>query len=1214
MVFFTFDDAITPQVAGFYRQLFDSSRRNPNGCPVSMTLFISHSNTVYSLVREFYQKGMEIASHSVSHAHPNTQTFKSEAMKQKQNLARMARIPHTRISGWRSPFLEPLGDAQPNMLQELGYAYDATLTISKKSLGEKPPLPFTLDYGWPYDCKIKPCPKSKHKGFWEVPVISLMDYLQRFDCVYVDGCNNPPPDEEAAYRFLWDNFQSYYKTNKAPFGVNMHASWFFYPDRLKAMDRFINELVKMDDVYIVNVKQVIEWLRHPVSLQDVSSFTPWSCNSGNDTSSKMQTAFDLRNKQIEQRLKELRQQRFEKNEQEFLHKQHTWARQQAAKKAAQEATYRQQAAIKAAQQATQQAAARYSMYQNIPPHLPSRNQDIYRRPVPNRSPAMTWQQMLMAHARKQHALSLGNTNPQTKRTENIPKTVVDPLAPRRFVKPVNQMNDPKRREMMIKEERRIREQQRIAAENRMKESQSDQNSIHTVTDNKHETHSKETHEIAKQIVKSTNHDVVGRTHNEHKPVASIDKVPVQHIKSEFKEARPLNNIVPTKTVVVRPFKPNVIGFKSIRNSLANVPQIQRRGPIVVQKPNLHHAVETPVKRERIKSINDIEKSQDSKESTTNKDDTNMFKQQKSMAPKVRMIGGSWNLFNVNDPQMKMPWSKWISDVNKDKTPQVSKSTPEPILPPSKSLSKAFSPKQLMIERKPLVSPVRQQMIKSMSSSISSSRGNNDRLQNLRHAGQDKEVVLANQSLQNVSDTRTDSIDKQQQQKPNTSAVIQKTTQNRSSLQSKQSAVRSDEKPTSFVRKPSFINSKQDGLPGHMKNRIMNGLSEIVSRVIARRQNMTIPLNNSREIVKLNTSSTTGDVNDTRNKVNHVSTKVNNVTRSDVTLGKKVAKTEINLTLSGHKTSNPKSNTCQQDVNCFLPDCFCMTDQNDFGIKRTEIPQIVFITIEGAVNFLSYSKMRSLFNQQRLNPNGCPIGSTFFLSEQGSSYSLVRNLQRYGTEIAINAGERKKSKNIESFKSDLERQMDNLEKHVGRTNDKMVGWRKPELDLPVDDKFQVLRNKTTRIYDSSVVLDRSMRPFPFTLDYGLQQACNNKDNCNIGKHPGLWEVPIIPLIGLNQSETCSYADSCKKQPSSTEDTFQFLMNNFEKYYLKNRAPFGLHLKQNWFHWSTSKNLAALSQFLDKLLAKNDIYVITVSDMLDWMKNPTKLSEIDKLWKC
>ena len=166
MVFFTFDDAVTPQVAGYYKELFDSKRKNPNGCPISMTLFISHSNTVYRLVREFYDKGMEIASHSVTHSHPNPETFLREAKKQRENLAKKTNIPEKDIVGWRSPFLEPLGDTQPAVLKQLGYAYDATLTVTKKSNTDKAVIPFTLDYGWPYDCKIKSCPTKSHKGFW----------------------------------------------------------------------------------------------------------------------------------------------------------------------------------------------------------------------------------------------------------------------------------------------------------------------------------------------------------------------------------------------------------------------------------------------------------------------------------------------------------------------------------------------------------------------------------------------------------------------------------------------------------------------------------------------------------------------------------------------------------------------------------------------------------------------------------------------------------------------------------------------------------------------------------------------------------------------------------------------------------------------------------------------------------------------------------------
>lgn len=303
MVFFTFDDAVNPQVANYYRKLFSPKRRNPNGCPISMTLFVSHRNTVYGLVKEFYEKGMEIASHSVTHSHMNTNTFIREAKKQKENLSKRAGIPSNKIVGWRSPFLEPVGDLQPSVLKDLGYEYDATLTMAKKNPKDKAITPFTLDFGWPYDCKIKPCPTKSHKGFWEVPVVSVKDYLDKYDCVYVDGCNNPPPTENLAYKFLWDNFQKYYTTNRAPMGINMHASWFYYPERKAAMDRFIKKLVTIDDVYIVSVKQVIEWLRNPTSLQDIKSFQPWQCNgNATGTSQTGNVHFDSRSQR--QRLRE----------------------------------------------------------------------------------------------------------------------------------------------------------------------------------------------------------------------------------------------------------------------------------------------------------------------------------------------------------------------------------------------------------------------------------------------------------------------------------------------------------------------------------------------------------------------------------------------------------------------------------------------------------------------------------------------------------------------------------------------------------------------------------------------------------------------------------------------------------------------------------------------------------------------------------------------
>lgn len=57
-----------------------------------------------------------------------------------------------------------------------------------------------------------------------------------------------------------------YNDNKAPFGLNMHAAWFFFDDYLKAADTFIKKLLEMDDVYIVSVAQALDWMRNPVEV------------------------------------------------------------------------------------------------------------------------------------------------------------------------------------------------------------------------------------------------------------------------------------------------------------------------------------------------------------------------------------------------------------------------------------------------------------------------------------------------------------------------------------------------------------------------------------------------------------------------------------------------------------------------------------------------------------------------------------------------------------------------------------------------------------------------------------------------------------------------------------------------------------------------------------------------------------------------------------
>ena len=68
LVVLTFDDSLNDLNKKLYESIFHPIRRNPNGCPISATFYVSHEWTDYSHVQNVYSDGHEIASHSISHS------------------------------------------------------------------------------------------------------------------------------------------------------------------------------------------------------------------------------------------------------------------------------------------------------------------------------------------------------------------------------------------------------------------------------------------------------------------------------------------------------------------------------------------------------------------------------------------------------------------------------------------------------------------------------------------------------------------------------------------------------------------------------------------------------------------------------------------------------------------------------------------------------------------------------------------------------------------------------------------------------------------------------------------------------------------------------------------------------------------------------------------------------------------------------------------
>ncbi|XP_059056295.1 chitin deacetylase 8-like [Achroia grisella] len=287
-VLVTVDDNINILNIVTYREIF-YNRQNSNSCPSGVTFYINHEYNNYVFVNELYNQGFEIALHSITHQLPVTywkeateEVMAREFGDQKSQMSHFANIPYESINGMRVPFLELGGNSTYQAVANHGLLYDHTrVTIENVDPGM---WPYTLDYASTQDCVIEPCPTASIPGAWVLPMITWTDTAGN-PCAMVDDCSQPPPvtDEEAWFRMIVYNFERHYLGTRAPFGVYIHE-WYLriHPAVKRAIERFMDLVNNLDDAFMVNSRDVIEWVKNPVNLteyrqQPCKTFVPTTC-------------------------------------------------------------------------------------------------------------------------------------------------------------------------------------------------------------------------------------------------------------------------------------------------------------------------------------------------------------------------------------------------------------------------------------------------------------------------------------------------------------------------------------------------------------------------------------------------------------------------------------------------------------------------------------------------------------------------------------------------------------------------------------------------------------------------------------------------------------------------------------------------------------------------------------------------------------------------
>ncbi|XP_045522703.1 chitin deacetylase 1 [Pieris brassicae] len=308
--------------------------------------------------------------------------------------------------------------------------------------------------------------------------------------------------------------------------------------------------------------------------------------------------------------------------------------------------------------------------------------------------------------------------------------------------------------------------------------------------------------------------------------------------------------------------------------------------------------------------------------------------------------------------------------------------------------------------------------------------------------------------------------------------------------------------------------------------------------------------------------------------------------------------------------------------CQLPNCFCTKYGNATpgNLIPNQTPQMITLTFDGPVNHENWDIYgKHILTSERKNPNGCPIKATFFISHPYTNYRHVQKLWNDDHEIAVHSITHRgpeewwsKNATIEDWFDEMVGQANIINKFGRVWMEEFRGMRVPYLSVGWNRQFLMMQ-EFGFVYDATVVAPLVDPPFwPYTLDHKMPHQCTgNNQYCPTRSYAGIWEMVINPL--KNGDHICATLEYCPSTLSG-EDVYNVLMENFKRHYLKNRAPFGIHLNSTWL--KNNEYLSALKKFTDELLRLPDVYFVTYREVIDWMKRPTPVLQLKKFqpWQC
>ncbi|XP_040580421.1 chitin deacetylase 1 [Lepeophtheirus salmonis] len=286
--------------------------------------------------------------------------------------------------------------------------------------------------------------------------------------------------------------------------------------------------------------------------------------------------------------------------------------------------------------------------------------------------------------------------------------------------------------------------------------------------------------------------------------------------------------------------------------------------------------------------------------------------------------------------------------------------------------------------------------------------------------------------------------------------------------------------------------------------------------------------------------------------------------------------------------------------CALPYCYCSKDGTKAPTENP--PQIILLMLEGAVNQNNYFHYVKLLNHTQRDTN-CKIKATFFLRHEYSNYRQIQQLYADGNELALSSMTSTTSlqnENATTWRTELNVLKETLKRFSSVPSEDILGVRAPGLKPGHNTQYEVMV-EDEYVWDSSVTTYPLDKPvWPYTLDYSIPHKCKIS-SCPKKAFPGLWEIPLnLHFVKEEGGGECPSLDQCIFTHQSSDDIFNWLKQDFERFYNQNRAPYTFPFHTNWFTHPTQ--VEGLLKFITWSLTQKDVYYMTVTELLIWMTEP------------